>query len=237
MPKLRLIGDAHGDEKQGIYGPWDEYIAHAQGAEQSLMVGDLDFVYSRILVLDPEKHKVIAGNHDNYDKSSCASCNGHGCAACSHRGYVFCQQTPHFLGDYGLWTPPSFTEPLFYLRGGYSIDKHHRLARGFGWWPEEELTYQQAMRALQFYAEHKPRIVVTHAAPKTVKHALFTDNVEIQSSATEEVLDQMWQLHQPDMWFFGHYHRTWEDMLTPETGGGSTHFRCLDILEAYDLTI
>ena len=48
-------------------------------------------------------------------------------------------------------------------------------------------------------------------------------------SSTSNLLQQMWQLHQPDLWIFGHYHNT--RALKAE----GTVFICLDELAYIDL--
>jgi hypothetical protein len=94
----------------------------------------------------------LGGNHDNYEEWEGR----------------FIQQPAHFLGDFGVHKVPSFGE-FFFLRGGYSIDKAYR-KEGRDWWPGEEVSYSQGMKALEMYGDlkllgrmweiHKPRLWV-----------------------------------------------------------------------------
>lgn len=115
MTYLRIIGDVHGN--------MDAYIEIASQSQYSIQLGDMGFSYEKLHELDPAFHKVLGGNHDNYQIE-----NG-----------KFVKQTPHFLGDYGVYEIPKLPK-FFFVRGGYSIDRTRR--REFtDWWVDEQLTY------------------------------------------------------------------------------------------------
>jgi hypothetical protein len=125
---LRIIGDVHGyiradDKKDGR-----SYLHLIRNADHSLQIGDMGFDYSPLKRVDPSKHRILAGNHDNYDAL-----------------------TPHFLGDYGVYSFPNFE--FFYVRGGFSIDRHLRVI-GRDYWLNEELNHQQAAEALGLIQAH-----------------------------------------------------------------------------------
>lgn len=207
-PWFRIIGDVHGLQSQ--------YTGVANKAEYSLQVGDVGFDYKWIRRnLDAERHKIIAGNHDNY--------------AAGESG-KFIRQTDHFLGDFGIYEVPEFGA-IFFVRGGQSIDRMYR-KEGRDWWPAEELTYQQGLAALQLYEEAKPDFVVTHECPTSIIEMVSTmrlwDGVPIRPSSTAHLLQSMLEIHQPEWWVFGHHHKNWRQEIN------GTIFRCVAELSYVD---
>ena len=204
---LRLIGDCHGK----IY----EYLAIAREADYSIQLGDLGFDYDFLSKLSSDCHKVLGGNHDNYEKV----------------GNVFVCQTPHFLGDYGLYEVKG-EAPIFFVRGGHSIDKDYRKI-GVDWWPDEQLSYDSMVKALDAYASSKPQIVISHECPKRIIPEVSTmsswQGQPIKPSMTAILLDNMLDIHKPKYWFFGHHHKSWQGLVE------GTNFVCLDELEEYDI--
>lgn len=206
--KLRLVGDVHGNIAH--------YVDLVKNFNHSIQLGDLGFRYKpEILKLDSKLHKVIAGNHDNYEEN---------------KG-VFVNQTDHFLGDYGLYQVDNF-DNFFFIRGGESIDKSHRLV-GYNWWADEELSYDKCMKALNLYCEIKPKIVISHECPEIVIHHVSGLNSwngkAIMPSRTSILLQRMFEKYQPKFWFFGHHHKSWTMMID------GTRFRCLAELETFDI--
>lgn len=206
-PNLRIIGDVH--------GKLNEYIPIADEAQHSIQLGDLGFKYDPITVLDSDRHKVLGGNHDNYELVE----------------GQFINQTPHFLGDFGVHTVPEVGD-FFFVRGGYSIDKAYR-TEGVSWWPGEQLSYAQGYKAYEKYQEVRPDLMLSHECPEfvidMVSGSKVWDGEVIRPSMTAKLLQQMFEIHQPKMWFFGHHHRTFEK----EVNG--TMFICLPELDYIDL--
>ncbi len=226
-PLFRIIGDVHGKFKQ--------YVELAEGAEYSLCVGDVGFNYNYLDRLDPEHHKCIGGNHDNYTPIECTACKGKKCEKCEMRGYWFCLLSKHFLKDYGVWEVPGFG-PIFYVRGAWSIDKHFRTPM-VSWWKDEELTREQFGRANQYYQEVKPDFVVTHTCPASVIHEFFKPNMfgdKTTENLTERQLDWLYTYHQPKKWFFGHWHQNWTKELEEFRTRKKTEFTCLAELAHVD---
>ena len=79
MGMLRLIGDVHGH--------FSEYKSLTIDAEKSIQLGDFGFAQHWSLLeyseIDPEFHKILGGNHDDYD-------------------WIQEYKPPHYLGDYGI---------------------------------------------------------------------------------------------------------------------------------------
>jgi hypothetical protein len=214
MNKFRFIGDIHANRQK--------YLSLIEGCDYSLQVGDLDIFGFDWLVkegVDPDRHKFIGGNHDNYD---------------------VIKDSPHYLGDFGLWNTP--IGEIFFVRGAWSIDRKFRTI-GVDWWAEEELNYQQCLDAIEFYAEKKPKIVVSHACPTNmIQHVTSPEGAKyfgydqaIIRTKTDEMLHNMLLRHVPETHIFGHYHRFFDGFangLTGEigiAGEGMTHYHCLPI--------
>lgn len=206
-PLFRIIGDVH--------GKYDPYRKIAQEAEYSLQVGDLGFEYSVLRQLDPERHKVLAGNYDNYDKWG---------------GKFIHMTSGHWLGDYGVHMVPGFGS-IFFVRGGFSIDRRYRIA-GKNWWSDEEMGVPTLQKAIDLYTEVKPDFVVSHECPGELTDAVFGakmwDGEWIRPSRTALALNAMWRSHSPKVWVFGHHHKA----VTEEVRG--TTFHCIPELGYID---
>ena len=216
MAKLRIIGDVH-----GLY---DSYIPTAQEADYSIQIGDMGFNYKPLEVLNENKHKFIAGNHDNmemYPLDCHAVSNG---------------------DDFGISSVGGFK--FFYVRGGFSIDwrmrQDHYLRTGYkSYWDNEELSVDRMYACLQYYKSFKPDFVITHECPRSISKYVgdneilkrFGYNPESFSTRTSELLEAMFQAHQPKTWVFGHYHKDWNGVVN------GTNFICLDELSCLDLEI
>lgn len=197
-----------------MHGHMHHYLLLAGAADYSIQLGDLGFNYSRLSELSPDRHKVLGGNHDNYEED-----NG-----------VFVNQTPHFLGDFGLHSIGDLS--IFFVRGGYSIDKSYRRL-GVDWWPGEELSYIQMVNAFKAYNDARPEFVISHECPQSIIPMVSTlgswDGKPIQPSSTARLLEEMLSLHRPKIWVFGHHHKTWMQELD------GTQFICLAELEELDI--
>lgn len=208
MIKLRIIGDVH--------GKLDDYIQLAGESEYSIQLGDLGFNYDKIQVLDPIKHRVLGGNHDNYSVTD----------------GVFHKQTSHFLGNYGVHNIPDVGD-LFFVRGGYSID-HARRTEGFNWWPDEQISYTDGLKALDDYIKIKPEFVISHECPASIIDMVAGfktwDGEEILPSMTANLLDGMFELHKPYLWIFGHHHKFFDMKIE------GTRFICLPELACFDIS-
>jgi len=196
--KLRLIGDIH--SKRG------KYLSLIDGAEYSLQVGDLDirgFDWMTEAGVDPERHKFIGGNHDNYDVIS---------------------TSPHSLGDFGVWSIPNFGD-IFFVRGAWSIDQKRRTI-GIDWWADEELSRQKCEEAIELYAQVKPKILVSHACPTNVIQWIADPSVarnwgfeqSVIRTKTDEMLQAMLCHHLPRLHVFGHYHRAFDGWIDGRSG-------------------
>lgn len=194
---LRLIGDVHGYK--------DRYLELCRQATHTIQLGDHGFEYSHLLELMPTQHKILGGNHDNYDKIT---------------------DWPHYLGDYGLHQIPEFNNCIFFVRGGFSIDRQYRI-EGVSWWVKEELSIRQCHEALAKYNRTRPSFVISHECPIDIV-PFVTDYTHIIKTRTNQLLNQMFAIHQPKIWVFAHFHKTWRCHVD------KTEFVCLNELECLD---
>lgn len=147
---MRIIGDVH--------GKITDYNKIASCSSESICVGDVGFDYSDI-TLDPNKHKIVAGNHDNYANLS-----------------------PHFLGDFGVY------QDFFYVRGAWSIDWAYR-REYIDWFPQEQLTYSRMIEAIELYNYVRPACVISHECPASIKKMLCGESNDLTSQGLQKMLE------------------------------------------------
>lgn len=209
MNKLTLIGDVHGkiDALMRIQNS-------LLGGQRSVQLGDMGFGF-RAITDFPEQHKFIRGNHDDPAKAR------------EHKNY---------LGDYGYLAE----DDIFYIGGANSIDKQWRTPM-VSWWPDEELSIVELNAAQQLYVASKPRIVISHECPEIANRTMlagliigdsyFEAKSELIKSRTCQALQQMFEIHQPKLWVFGHYH------IDKTFQIGATTFRCLAELSTMEFEV
>jgi predicted phosphodiesterase len=208
---IRLIGDVHGH--------FNEYLSLAQQSQYSIQLGDFGFQYDILDKLNPKYHKVLGGNHDNYD---------------------ILPFVPHNLGNYGM----SCLEDLefFFIRGAFSIDvkyrlKHMQCGASKMWWENEELAYVELLAMIEEYKEIKPSVVLTHTAPYEIIRKIGNPHIlkgwgfdpNHHHPRTQMALQECFEYHQPDIWIFGHMHQSTNLVLN------GTSFTCLNELEYIDI--
>lgn len=227
---LVIIGDVH--------GRMDEYMHATRRAEWSLQLGDLGFEYDCLANVDPHRHRVVAGNHDNYagevlderDVEKAQQRDPTARFTVNMEGAVvrLIHQTAHFLGDFGTWSVLSSgveggPKEIFYCRGAKSTDKADRTP-GTNWFAEEELTEARLKAAVEFYGRTQPYLVATHTAPTSLLPQILPGTI-LRPTRTNDALQRMFEMHQPKYWLFGHYHIPWGKQV------GGTRFFCLAELQ------
>lgn len=183
MKSVRIIGDIHQNE--------NAYLNLVKDCEYSLQIGDMGFNYEWIKKagLDPNKHKFIGGNHDNYDEY---------------------YNSPYALGDYGK---VPFIPNSFFLRGGFSLDVKYRTP-GLDWWDKEELTVSELDDAVEQYSKIKPAFMFSHECPLFMVDKVTDGRISVAYgfppvivTRTNLALNRMFSEHRPSLWAFGHFHR------------------------------
>lgn len=199
MSFVRIIGDVH--------GKIDQYKKITDDCSYSIQIGDIGFKneWKRVSnEISGDKHKIIAGNHDDYDTLI---------------------NVENYFGDFGLTTHGGMN--FFYVRGAYSLDSKER-TMDIDIWPEkEELNYGKLNQVIDQHEKFLPEIVLTHDAPKEATYSMFRPTWHYPSR-TVEALDQMFKIHQPKLWIFGHWHRTIFKKVN------DTFFICLGELDYVD---
>jgi len=204
MAKVRLIGDIH--------GKWYDYQAVTSEADRSVQVGDFGIGFSgpywhdRVNEFHADgNHRFIRGNHDSPNK---------------------CKE---MVG----WIPDGTVEDdVMFIGGAWSIDWAYR-TEGISWWRNEELSYDELSRLVDVYKEAKPRVMITHDAPYQIPVDLNLgfSGVEYRKTRTALAFQEMFEVHQPDFHFFGHWHKT---VMTKING---TMFVCLNELDWVDVDL
>lgn len=200
-----FIGDIHADFN--YYLGLVKNITHTP----TVQVGDFGIGFPKFPY--PKKidgdHWFIRGNHDNPAE---------------------CKKHPNYLGDYGYhkeWN-------LFYCGGADSIDKEYRVW-GVNWWEDEEQDYRTLNeKVLPLFEATRPRLVVTHTCPTNVTAELrkvIGDNGwgTPPTTRTEHALQAMFEVHQPELWVFGHFHRRFDYRMD------GTRFVCLNTYQIIDV--
>lgn len=196
--KIRLCGDVHGDNQ--VINRW---IQDHQ-FDLTIVLGDFGAGFGSEKMLnhaDPDKFKVLFGNHDNYN---------------------ILAEYPHNMGRFGQFEFGGIN--FFFVGGAWSIDYEFRTP-GFDWWENEELSYKESNDCLDLWDEVKNDvdIVLSHDCPISVAHNIlgFWPN----QTHTSALLQEMYKIHQPKRWYFGHYHKG------KTINHQDTVFRCLNINE------
>lgn len=200
--KYKLIGDVHGKV--------DKYfdILENQNSENlhTIQVGDFGFKMHHdklVDTVDINTHKILFGNHDFYPY----------------------KHKKHSLGDWGLLKD---TLSTFFIRGAHSIDWKLRTPN-FDWFYDEQLSFKEFNNCLDDYKEIKPKIVISHECPIDCIKKIHGDYRF--ANATSNFLQEIFELHQPDLWIFGHHH------ISTDIEINGTRFICLAELEHKDFEL
>lgn len=214
--KTRLIGDIHG--KIHEYKNLSSTKLN-KGISGSIQLGDMGVGFGQSnfwrnalnSFMIENNATFIRGNHDN----------------------------PHVSKEMPGYIPDGTIEnDVMFIGGAWSIDWPNRLP-GVDWWPDEELSYEELYRLHDVYSIARPRVMITHDAPTDVAYEMFVEtglaiggkNAKKIQTRTGEALQSMFEAHQPDCWFFGHWHYTVPYLV------GKTNFLCLGELDYIDVDL
>jgi len=199
---VRFIGDVHGYHR--------EYKALLRNIPESVQVGDMgvgfpdnkEQGFSTFAV--PGVHRFIRGNHDNPS------------VAKSMSNYIYdgCREAG-----------------VMYVGGALSIDRRFRTSET--WWEDEQLSHEELWALCKKYKEYGPAVMVTHDCPESIVGSLFDDynHGYKDPSRTRNGFEEYFNMHQPKLWIFGHWHRS-----VRKTINGTT-FICLAELETLDIDL
>lgn len=212
----RIIGDIH--------GKFQDYRTYSIGMFDgpTIQIGDFGIGFGQspywYTSVDAHQndgtHRFIRGNHD--DPELCKTMNG--------------------------YIPDGRVEGhTMFLGGAWSIDNPdappgwYKRTAGVDWWEGEECSAAELDTFLDIYATVKPRVMITHDCPTDASHEMFFRTGLVKGleypNRTASALQRMWSLHQPEYWFFGHWHHTKHIKL------GNTHFQCIGELDYIDFDL
>lgn len=207
----RLIGDIHGNFYDYQTLCIDETVSSSiQLGDFAIGFGQNDFWHDNVNSFHEDgTHRFIRGNHDN--PAECKKMSG--------------------------WIKDGTVEnDIMFVGGAWSIDHLTRIP-GVDWWRDEELSYNDLDTVISVYEAAKPRVMITHDCPTLASYHMFIRDGDTIAgkvqylTRTGEALQTMFEIHQPDFWFFGHWHNTKEKSLN------GTTFVCLDELDYIDVDL
>lgn len=222
MALTRIVGDIHGGfNGYSFYTLGVGRTRHAGDPAppmRSVQVGDFGIGFytpywhesvNDWMKANPE-HRFIRGNHDDP---------------------AMCKTMHNYIAD------GTIEGDVMYIGGAWSID-HAMRTPGIDWWHDEELSIVELDNLIYAYTAHQPRVMITHDCPTAIAWEMFVSRGDGWGGSksqiktrTGEALQAMWEQHQPEMWFFGHWHQTRD--LTVH----GTKFQCLGEHDYVDVDI
>lgn len=95
------------------------------------------------------------------------------------------------------------------IGGAYSVDKFYRLARGFGWWDDEQPSDEIKKKTEQVIDKNIIDIVLSHTCPaKYIPTEMFIPMVDQSKvdNSTEKWLNEIEKSIDYMAWYCGHWH-------------------------------
>jgi 3-oxoacid CoA-transferase subunit A len=95
------------------------------------------------------------------------------------------------------------------IGGAYSVDKFYRLARGFGWWADEQPSDEIKKKTEQVIDKNNIDIVLSHTCPvKYIPTEMFLPMVDQSKvdNTTEKWLGKIEKRIDYKAWYCGHWH-------------------------------
>lgn len=217
---ITVIGDVH--------GKYSEYYNKIKNSEYSVQLGDFGFSKEWVRLLNhkpvsPSCHRIICGNHDDYDLATNIS---------------------HNLGNFGYTSLGEIK--FFYVRGGLSIDRVYRVGEELSggpktYWSQEELNFTEMVECLALYTKVKPDIVMSHVPPGEFTPYIFGNKEsgilqrfkfhEGFRENTQLLGNEMLKVHRPKIWCSGHLHASFQGDVN------GTRVISLNELETFNLTM
>lgn len=208
--KLHIMGDIHGK-----FGPYTQTVnrLNKRGCS-TLQLGDFGIGFPQCTwkdsrLNDLSRNAAFRGNHDNP---------------------AHARESELFLPDFGYIAEAK----LFWFSGAFSIDKDWR-TEDVDWWRDEQLSYSQMEDATRLYEECKPEIVVSHDGPYEAVREMFPalGLSRYEKNPTTSCLQNMFEIHHPKKWFFGHHHQDIKMQIFPP----GTVFTCVGIDQSVEVLI
>ena len=101
--------------------------------------------------------------------------------------------------------------PSYRIGGAYSVDKFYRLARGYGWWPDEQPSQEIKDKVIQTLDACGWQVdtVLSHTCPYPYEpREAFLPMIDQSTvdDSTEKWLEEIERKLKYDHWFCGHWH-------------------------------
>jgi Icc-related predicted phosphoesterase len=210
MNDVCFIGDIHGN-----FDYYSKYLI--ADSKRSIQVGDFGIGFAGAhwhdkvsdWMIDNPNHQFIRGNHDDPAR---------------------CKTMPNYIAD------GTVQDDMMFIGGAWSIDQAYRTP-GVSWWEDEELSIEQFNTLIDVYATVRPNIMVTHDGPMAatdhmfIKSGLAMFSGKLIPTRTGQALQAMFEIHQPSLWVYGHWHTTARAMI------GRTEFVCVGENDVFDVTL
>lgn len=216
MALTRLIGDIHGQINEYMVYGIDKFEGPTiQIGDFGVGFGQSDYWHERINAhMADGTHRFIRGNHDNPSK---------------------CKEMVGWIKD------GTVENDVMFIGGAWSIDNPdappgwYKRTKDLDWWNDEECSDGQFAQMLDVYKVTKPSIMITHDCPHEIATQMFWDTGFLKgpryNTRTGDFLQTLYEIHQPEYWFFGHWHKTMQHR------SGNTLFHCLGIYDFVDVEL
>lgn len=216
--RFYVTGDTHGQMSQRIE-PFKK-IANCPRGDALIILGDAGFNY-------------YGDRRDKYIKESVGDIRIY-CVHGNHEERAWNVYGYEEIYDEAVqgwvWVDPDFSNIRFFndfqtyiingykclvLGGAYSVDKHYRLARGWKWFPEEQLSKDEMMsfsETCKVNSTMQVDFILSHTCPLSFQPThLFIPMID---QSTVDNTMEVWMEELKDIikwkkWYFGHYHDNW----------------------------
>lgn len=135
----------------------------------------------------------------------------------NHDDPSHCMKSKFFKGRYGY---DEFLK-MFWVSGAFSPENQDP------WWRGEQLSKKEMIDVLELWQCSMPKVMVTHSAPMFIAKELGFP----RPTFTKSLLQDLFNFHKPDIWLFGHYHKSFKKTVA------GTDFICLDKMEELVLDV
>lgn len=212
----RLVGDIH-----GLFNDYKAYAIdkfegpHIQVGDFGVGFGQSDYWHESVdAYMVASNGRFIRGNHDN----------------------------PAVCKTFNSWIPDGRVEnDVMFIGGAWSIDNPeappgwYKRQKDYDWWEDEECSDEQFAQMFDVYATVKPRVMITHDCPHKIADEMFWKSGLLTgpryNTRTGDFLQKLLDVHQPDEWYFGHWHHSVQYKY------GRTVFQCIGILDYVDVEL
>lgn len=222
MTITRLVGDIH-----GMFNDYKFYslgigrsLKKDEHYERSIQIGDFGLGFGSAQrdtninewMKENPQHRFIRGNHDNP---------------------AVCKNMAGYIAD------GTVENDVMFIGGAWSIDNPnappgwYKRTENVDWWKDEECSVEEFERILSIYEVVKPRVMITHDCPHNIAGEMFWGAGLLKgpryNTRTGDFLQTLFELHQPEEWYFGHWH------FTMKYKSGRTIFQCIGELDYVDI--